>query len=317
MKEGLLIGIDGGGTHSTGVAVWPDGRIAAAAAGGGLNFHNDGAQAVRERLEAMVQELCGRAGAPAGKICVGMSALDGPADEATRALFASGALKGAELDLQSDAYVALMGFTMGEPGMIAICGTGSMLLMMDGEGKQHVSGGWGYLMGDAGSGYSLARDALMTVTAEADGIGPGSPFTGPAMAYFGAESPRGLIDRIYDPACGPDRIAGFGEWTVRLAEEGEPMALEILNRQMSRLGAQAAGLLERMPAETRRAGLYGGVFAHSRLARRAFTDALQAACPGAKVTEPAFPPQLGAVIHLLRQEGRLTPEVIRRLGGER
>ena len=29
MSRGLLIGIDGGGTHSSAVAVWPDGRIAA------------------------------------------------------------------------------------------------------------------------------------------------------------------------------------------------------------------------------------------------------------------------------------------------
>ena len=62
MKHGLFIGIDGGGTHSTAVAAWPDGRIAAIAKGGGLNFYNDGVETVRLRLESMVAELCSKDG---------------------------------------------------------------------------------------------------------------------------------------------------------------------------------------------------------------------------------------------------------------
>ena len=83
MKHGLFIGIDGGGTHSTAVAAWPDGRIAAIAHGGGLNFFNDGVETVRLRLESIVAELCAKADAPAQRICVGMSALDAPADTET------------------------------------------------------------------------------------------------------------------------------------------------------------------------------------------------------------------------------------------
>ena len=42
-----------------------------------------------------------------------------------------------------------MGCTLGGPGLIAICGTGSMLLLRDREGRTRVSGGWGYLLEDA------------------------------------------------------------------------------------------------------------------------------------------------------------------------
>ena len=88
MSQKVLIGIDGGGTHSTAVAAYPDGRIAAVAKGGGANFHNIGVEAVRRHLEEMVDALCARAGCEAEEICVGMSALDTTADEATHALFA-------------------------------------------------------------------------------------------------------------------------------------------------------------------------------------------------------------------------------------
>ena len=48
---------------------------------------------------------------------------------------------------------------VGDKAMI-ICGTGSMLLMLDGEGRQHAAGGWGYLLDQAGSAYDVGKDAI-------------------------------------------------------------------------------------------------------------------------------------------------------------
>ena len=312
MIRGLLIGIDGGGTHSSAAAVWPDGRIAATVSGGGMNFHNDGVETVRRRLEEVVGALCARAGAPAERICAGLAALDGPADGETRALFASDAWPADALDLQSDAEIALMGCTLGGPGMIVICGTGSMLLLRDREGRRHVSGGWGYLLEDAGSGFTLAREALLAIAAEADGMGPVSGLTPAALAYFGAETPRGLIGRVYAPDCGPDRIAGFARFVLEAADGGNRTASEILQRNMARLASQAAQLLRTAPGVTR-TGIYGGIFAHSAAARRAFTEALQAEMPEAGVGAPALPPQLGAVVHLLSREGAPDASVLQNI----
>ncbi|MBR5287450.1 MAG: hypothetical protein IKU34_02530 [Clostridia bacterium] len=312
MKHGLFIGIDGGGTHSTAVAAWPDGQIAAIAQGGGLNYFNDGVETVRLRLESMVRELCSKADAPAQRICVGMSALDAPADEETLALFTTGILPRGQLDLQSDAYIALMGFTRGEPGMIVICGTGSMLLLLDETGGQHVSGGWGYLLGDAGSGYTLAREGLLAVINESDGVGPQTALTARALAYFGADIPRRLIDRIYAPDCTPDKVAGFARHVIAEAETGDPLAREILSRNMHRLAGLAAQLQRKSP-QARRVGLYGGIFAHSGTARSDFASALAALSPQSAICSLDYPPELGAIIHLLRKEDALTGDVLARL----
>ncbi len=311
MKHGLFIGLDGGGTHSTAVAAWPNGQVAAIAKGGGLNFYNDGVETVRLRLESMVAELCKSAGAPVRKVCVGMSALDAPADEETTALFTGGVLCPSQLDLQSDAYIALMGFTRGQPGMIVICGTGSMLLL-DETGAQHVSGGWGYLLGDAGSGYTLAREGLLAVINESDGIGAQTELTPLALEYFSAESPRRLIDKIYAPDCTPDRIAGFARHVLAQAEKGDAQAQDILLKNMQRLARLAAQLLKKSP-QAHRIGLYGGIFAHSAPARRAFGDALARLSPDAEICSLDYPPELGAIIHLMRREGLLTDAVLAQL----
>ncbi len=309
---GLYIGIDGGGTHSTAVAAWPDGRVAAVTEGLGLNYHNVGVEPVRLRLEEMVKTLEAQAEAPVEKICVGMSALDGPADEATLALFTAGTLSPSALDLQSDAYAALMGFTQGEPGMIVICGTGSMLLLVDEKGNQHVSGGWGYLLNDAGSGYTLAREALLRVIDAAEGTGPSTPLTALALDYFGVSYPRAIIDRVYAPDFTPDQMAGFAPCVIAQAEQGEPGALDILSHNMERLARQAARLFLKAPA-ARRVGLYGGIFAHSALARGIFQKILAGLWPQAEICDLQYPPELGAIIHLMRRAGTLNEASLRLL----
>lgn len=309
MKYDLLIGIDGGGTHSTAAAAWPDGKIAAISCGGGLNYHNVGVETVRLRLEEMVHGLCEKTGAKHPLVCVGMSALDAPADAQTLSKFTGGAFTADQLDLQSDAYAALMGFTRGEPGMIVICGTGSMLLLLDEAGNQHVSGGWGYLLADAGSGYTLAREALLSVISEYEGLGSATLLTPHALEYFGVSAPRMIIDKVYAPDFTPDRLAGFARYVLQDAEAGDAVALSVLHSTMPRLAALAAQLLKKAPGANR-IGLYGGIFAHSGIARACFTDTLMQLAPQAQLCSLDYPPEVGAIIHLMRREGLLTPDAL-------
>lgn len=312
MSQKVLIGIDGGGTHSTAVAAYPDGRIAAVTQGGGLNFHNSGVETVHRRMEDMVRDLCARCGAEAEEICVGMSALDAPADEATLALFTRGMFSPGQLDLQSDAYIALQGFTLGQPGVIVIAGTGSMLLMQDAQGRQHAAGGWGYLLGDAGSGYTLAREGLLAVIDASEGLGPDTPLLADALAYFGTDTPRGLIDRIYAPDATQAQMAGFARYVLCRAQEGDEPAREILARNMKRLARSAAQLISAAP-EAGQIGLYGGVFQHSELARGLFAEELAKLAPQAKVCRLVYPPELGALIHLFHKRDELTDDLLARM----
>lgn len=311
MSNGLLIGIDGGATHSTAVAAWPDGRVAAAAYGEGLNFNNVGVEKVRLRLERMVRELCEKIGADVDCVCAGSAALDLPADMDTTRKF-TGFLREEQLDLQSDAYVALMGLTRGEPGMIAICGTGSMLMLSDSSGNQYISGGWGYLMEDAGSGYALAREGLIAAADFYEGIGAKTLLAAHALNYFEVNELRDIIGHIYAPDFTPDKMAGFARYVLEAVDNGDAVAASILNRNMTKLAVQAAELFKKAPGAVR-IGLYGGIFGHSRTAREAFGKALHSHMPDAIICAPEYEPELGAVIHLLRKRGLLTEDALRNL----
>ena len=315
MNPSLYIGIDGGGTHSTAAAVRPDGSIAALAFGDGLNFHNSGVEPVRIRLEGMVEELCQKAGVPVenAMVCAGMSALDLPADEPTTRLFTSGILSFEQLDLQSDAYAALMGCTLGEPGLIVICGTGSMLVLVDSEDRQIPGGGWGYLLGDAGSSYTLAREGLIAAIDALEGVGDETPLREDALSFFGVHAnPRAMIDQVYAPEFGPEKLAAFARFVLTRANEGDPIAYEIVRRNMKRLGLLAVRMLQK-DEKAHRIGLYGGVFAHNPFARELFEQTVLEHVPAAQFCPVLFPPELGAVIHLLRKHHLLTPDALERM----
>ena len=267
---------------------------------------------MRRRMEEMVRELLQKTGAETAEVCVGSSALDLPADDATTALFTGGLFTPGMLDLQSDAYAALMGFTLGEPGVIVICGTGSMLVTLDRSGQQHVSGGWGYLLDDAGSSYTLAREALLRAIDFWEGQSDETPLAADALAFFGCSSPRGLIDRVYAEDFTPDKLAAFARCVLQRAREDDPAALEIVARNMRRIASLAAAMVRRTP-EAFRVGLYGGVFQHNELARRLFGEELVIRAPKAQVCPVAFPPELGAVIHLMKKHALLNDDVLQRM----
>jgi N-acetylglucosamine kinase-like BadF-type ATPase len=314
MKRGLWIGVDGGGTRTTAIAAREDGTVVALARSGGLNYNNIGMDKARENLRGAVAELLAACGAEAYEtLCVGLSALDREADAAERAAFAGHVFDPARLDLQSDAYTALMGFTLGAPGMIVICGTGSMLLALDKRGEKIVRGGWGHLLGDPGSAYTLALEGLRAAIDASEGVGDGTGLLDSALRFFRLSTLRDLIPRVYAPDFPPEQLAQFAREVLTEAAAGDAVALGVLRRNMAHVARQAAGMLAIAP-EAGRVGVYGGVFTHNPFVRALLGELLAAIVPGASVSLPEYPPELGALIHAYRRRGEtLSPQRLQNL----
>lgn len=312
MEGGLMIGVDGGGTHTRAVAVRSDGTIAASAIGSGLNYNNIGLSAARENLKLVVDSLLSRCDkAVYRRLVVGLSALDFPADEETRRSFAGEIFDTGALDLESDAYIALMGVTLGGPGAIAICGTGSMLLLLDEDGKQHVSGGWGHALGDVGSSHTLAVEGLRAAINAWEGTGRKTGLCDAALDYYGVSKPRALIGHIYSPVPEPWRMAQFARIVLTLART-DNVARGIVRSNMTRLARQTLAMLSGHDAIDR-IGVYGGVFQHHPWVMDFYAGEIKKERPKAEIVLPAYPPEVGAVIHAFINDGTLTEDVLRSL----
>ena len=74
--------------------------------------------------------------------------------------------------LVSDALVALVAGVGEAAGVVVLSGTGSIAYGRNARHRPPAPGGWGYVLGDEGSGYWISRQALRAVVRAADGRGP-------------------------------------------------------------------------------------------------------------------------------------------------
>lgn len=84
-----------------------------------------------------------------------------------------------------------------DSGIAVVAGTGSSVYGLSTGGREVTVGGWGHLLGDEGSGYDIARQALRAVTQAADGRGPRTRLTVTIPAALGVPSVHALRSRLY------------------------------------------------------------------------------------------------------------------------
>ncbi len=240
-------------------------------------------------------------------LSVGSAALDGRASEAQKQEFAGSVFPRDRLELCGDVFMAQCGACPGKPGVAVVSGTGAMVLGIDEKGIAHFAGGWGYLLGDPGSAYGTAVEALRSVFAAEEGLGPRSALRSKALAHFGAASVRDLIPQIYGDGCSPSDIADLAREVISLAENDDAEASRILKEQYRVLAKQTAIVLDACPGQV---FLWGGMFGHSSYIRGLFRDLLLSERPDTAFGEPVFPPELGAVVWAMQSRSFLTQSIL-------
>ena len=91
----------------------------------------------------------------------------------------------AHIALDTDAYTTLLGAHEGRPGAIVTAGTGSVGEALHRDGMRVAAGGWGFPVGDEGSGAWLGLHAMRETHRAIDGRGPVGPLVGAVLAIAG------------------------------------------------------------------------------------------------------------------------------------
>src|SRR5688500_3296505 len=180
-----VLGLDAGGTKTICLLADGNGSVLATARRGGANLQAAGELEVEKVLhEVMEEALEGTEIAP-GVICLGIAGVDRPDDAAVvRGIMKRIGYK-ARVLVVNDALVALEAGAPGQPGIVVISGTGSICYGRNAAGEAARSGGWGYVLGDEGSGYWIGRAALRAVLREADKRGAQTALTPLLLQHFG------------------------------------------------------------------------------------------------------------------------------------
>ena len=257
-----VLGIDVGGTKTVCLLADEGGRVIASAREEGANLQGVGELALEKVLHIVMEKTLADTQVVPSAICIGIAGVDRAADEAVvRSIMKRIGYK-AKILVVNDALIALQAGIGDEPGIVIVAGTGSIAYGRNARGEASRAGGWGYVLGDEGSGYWIGRLALRAVVRHADGRGRPTSLTPHLLAHFGAERAAELIQKVYQEELSPPAIARLAHYVQQAREEGDLVAGGILNRAADELVTAAAAVIARLDlaAEPFSFVLAGGIF---------------------------------------------------------
>jgi N-acetylglucosamine kinase-like BadF-type ATPase len=314
-----VVGIDGGGTKTAGRLVDLNGRVVARAAGGPTNYQIVGAEGVRREIPRLVEDLFAAAGLEKqqlASIVLGLAGVGRPGEPERVARLIGNLQLARKVVVDNDAMIALVGALGDQPGLILIAGTGSIALGTNERGQRVRVGGWGYLLGDEGSGFFIARAALSAVMRAYDGRERQTVLTEKLVEALGLSDPQEIIPRVYGKQMSHTEMAELAPAVFQAAREEDPVATGIIRSAGRELGLMAAAAIRKLELTGRvKIGLVGSLFKSRDLLQDAIAEALGDDIQ-AEFISPRMDPAAGAVLVALKEAGvELTEEIMARLEG--
>ena len=302
-----FLGVNGGQSSTIAVIGDSQGRILGWATAGPCN-HMAAAEA-RAKFLGTMRECVANAGAQAGNeprdlrfraACLGMSG--GPEDKA--ALLRE-AVAAEHLIVTHDARIALAGAMSGGPGTIVIAGTGSIAYGENERRESARAGGWGYIFGDEGSGFDIVRQALRAILRQHEGWDTDG--TAPALLETTETTDaNAALHRFYTPEWPRSRVAALARVVGDIAEEGDPVAVEILHGAAHSLAMLAASVRRQLWSDNSvsKVAWVGGVFNSAIVLERFRT--LTELDGTVSAAAPCHGPAVGALLLAWRAAGVLS-----------
>lgn len=180
-------------------------------------------------------------------VCLSVSGVNHPSDQQRMLDWICNLFpRNAKFYVENDAVAALASGTMGKlHGCVLIAGTGSIAYGVTEDGKVARAAGAGPVLGDWGSGYGIAAQALTAVIKSHDGRGPQTNLTRDIIRKLEISSPDELIGWAYaDPSWA--RIAALVPVVVSAAEDGDKVANTILHDAVQELAESVVAVVRRL-----------------------------------------------------------------------
>ena len=224
----LVLGVDGGGTGCRAAVADLSGRVLGRGEAGAANIASepDGAAG---NIRLAIERALGQAGGTGTQIRRAVLGLAGANLPGAPERLAE-TLPYPQVKVVTDAITAARGALGDQDGILAAIGTGSVFAVQRG-GTIRQYGGYGFLLGDEGSGASLGRALLSRALRAHDGVVPMTP----------------LLTQVLDDIGGPGQIVAFA-FTARPADFAAyaPQVTDSTDPAAQAIRAEAEGEVARM-----------------------------------------------------------------------
>lgn len=268
----LYLGIDGGGTKT---AAWlgrsshGELHVVGRGVGGAGNLRAIGFTAAMQNIDQAIAAAFNAAGLPRQTVhgvCMCLAGAGRPAEQAQVRLWAGERQIADESIIVGDAEVMLAATPSATrlgpySGVALIAGTGSMAWGRGVDGRTARCGGWGYLLGDEGSGYALGSAGLRLACRTADGRESEFQLLQALLAATGCTDPRQLIDWTYASAAPRERIARLAGVVLDQVPGSAAVRL-IVDSAARELSQMVRSVVRALDLECYTLAIAGGVLCH-------------------------------------------------------
>lgn len=276
----LLLGVDGGGTHTTVWIATSAGEVLGRGAASGSNPRALGFAAATSAILAARDAALANAGLPAdaplSAACLGIAGVGRPVHRVQLQEWAESISLANRCQVVTDIEPILAAGTPAGWGVALISGTGSSCFARSPNGETLQVGGWGYLLGDEGSGYDLSLRALRLATQTADGRADAHALLAAVLDHWQLAAPTELVAHVYEKGLTRPDLATLTRPILALTGAGDIDALRLLDHAAADLAQMAVTAVRRLALHDAPLALAGGLLVASGELRARLAERLDA-----------------------------------------
>lgn len=298
-----VIGIDGGGT-STKAALYEVeaegmGPLVREKTTGSSNLNSNSPEQVRQNL-AELRELW--AGLDVVAIGIGVAGISTPGAAARIKTMLRDLEISDRIVVVGDQEAALRGAFGRHAGILLISGTGSIAYGQDDRGRLLRAGGYGHLIDDEGSAYSIGRALLAAYVQAYDGRIERTALIDRLEKQLGETPDKALaraMQLAYEQPFDKARIAARAALLDPALQASDPLALGIAAQAVDQLMQLVETVAKQMPSGPIPLVMTGGMLANNEGYRGLLVERLQASSFNYDISEPRADARRGAADYAL------------------
>lgn len=193
----------------------------------------------------------------------------------------------------TDAEAAIAGAFAGKPGAIIISGTGSIVQGVDANGNIFRSGGYGKIIGDIGSGYSIGKKGLYALAKQYDGFKQNTFLVNVFEEKFGVTNLDELIQLVYSKDFD---IASIASYVIKCANKGDKICKKILDTEVNKLVKLLNLMKRKMKVKKLNVAFVGGLISSKNYFSNSLKDAIINFTEDITIKKSKYKPEIGAAL---------------------